>query len=212
MKCASVWQYLCSSISQPEDFTNPFFVDYEHHVLYPLVSSRHLELWTGYYARWNPRMRPQVNLQQSYLVIVLAHWHLYWLCCLPCPGSRTPDPKGPAVCPNWAAEEAGGAAERGRHALPVLVLGAVSLLHTHRDPPSHCCVTHTRPKLTNTFSLGNSTGGKCSSEKQIHWARSGILIRTYSEWIETPVACLESRAEDGPLCVALQDSYIFQRT
>lgn len=47
--------------SQPEDFTNPFYVDYEHHVLYPVVSSRHLELWSSYYARWNPRMRPQVG-------------------------------------------------------------------------------------------------------------------------------------------------------
>lgn len=47
--------------SQPEDFTNPFYVDYENHVLYPMVSPRHLELWTSYYARWNPRMRPQVR-------------------------------------------------------------------------------------------------------------------------------------------------------
>ncbi|KAF0045624.1 hypothetical protein F2P81_002153 [Scophthalmus maximus] len=55
-KSVSLWSYINS---QPEDFTNPFYVDYEHHVLYPLVSSRHLELWTSYYARWNPRMRPQ---------------------------------------------------------------------------------------------------------------------------------------------------------
>uniref|UniRef100_A0A8C5EIJ5 phosphatidylinositol-3,5-bisphosphate 3-phosphatase n=1 Tax=Gouania willdenowi TaxID=441366 RepID=A0A8C5EIJ5_GOUWI len=54
----SLWSYINS---QPEDFTNPFYVDYENHVLYPLVSSRHLELWTSYYARWNPHMRPQVN-------------------------------------------------------------------------------------------------------------------------------------------------------
>lgn len=47
--------------SQSEDFTNPFYVDYENHVLYPMVSPRHLELWTSYYARWNPRMRPQVR-------------------------------------------------------------------------------------------------------------------------------------------------------
>uniref|UniRef100_A0A8C6U891 phosphatidylinositol-3,5-bisphosphate 3-phosphatase n=1 Tax=Neogobius melanostomus TaxID=47308 RepID=A0A8C6U891_9GOBI len=61
-KTISLWSYINS---QPEDFTNPFFVDYEHHVLYPLVSSRHLELWTGYYARWNPRLRPQVPVHQS---------------------------------------------------------------------------------------------------------------------------------------------------
>uniref|UniRef100_A0AAQ4QEA9 Myotubularin related protein 1a n=1 Tax=Gasterosteus aculeatus aculeatus TaxID=481459 RepID=A0AAQ4QEA9_GASAC len=58
----SLWSYINS---QPEDFTNPFYVDYEHHVLCPLVSSRHLELWTGYYARWNPRMRPQVPVHQT---------------------------------------------------------------------------------------------------------------------------------------------------
>lgn len=61
-KTISLWSYINS---QTEDFTNPFFVDYEHHVLYPLVSSRHLELWTGYYARWNPSMRPQVPVHQS---------------------------------------------------------------------------------------------------------------------------------------------------
>ncbi|XP_028329653.1 myotubularin-related protein 1a isoform X1 [Gouania willdenowi] len=58
----SLWSYINS---QPEDFTNPFYVDYENHVLYPLVSSRHLELWTSYYARWNPHMRPQVPIHQS---------------------------------------------------------------------------------------------------------------------------------------------------
>ncbi|XP_076001666.1 myotubularin-related protein 1a isoform X2 [Genypterus blacodes] len=58
----SLWSYINS---QPEDFTNPFYVNYEHHVLYPLVSSRHLELWTSYYARWNPRMRPQMPVQQT---------------------------------------------------------------------------------------------------------------------------------------------------
>uniref|UniRef100_A0A8C9ZNM8 Myotubularin n=1 Tax=Sander lucioperca TaxID=283035 RepID=A0A8C9ZNM8_SANLU len=58
----SLWSYINS---QPEDFSNPFYVDYQHHVLYPLVSSRHLELWTAYYARWNPRMRPQVPVHQT---------------------------------------------------------------------------------------------------------------------------------------------------
>ncbi|XP_069374819.1 myotubularin-related protein 1a isoform X5 [Paralichthys olivaceus] len=61
-KTVSLWSYINS---QPEDFTNPFYVDYEHHVLYPLISSRHLELWTSYYARWNPRMRPQVPVHQN---------------------------------------------------------------------------------------------------------------------------------------------------
>ncbi|XP_051506827.1 myotubularin-related protein 1-like isoform X2 [Myxocyprinus asiaticus] len=57
-KTVSLWSYVNS---QPEDFTNPFYVEYENHVLYPLASLRHLELWVGYYVRWNPRMRPQVQ-------------------------------------------------------------------------------------------------------------------------------------------------------
>ncbi|KAG7280418.1 hypothetical protein CRUP_028158 [Coryphaenoides rupestris] len=61
--------FLCNSeqekAAKPDEFTNPFFVDHEHHVLYPLASSRHLELWTAYYARWNPRMRPQMPVQQA---------------------------------------------------------------------------------------------------------------------------------------------------
>uniref|UniRef100_A0AAZ3S8R5 Phosphatidylinositol-3,5-bisphosphate 3-phosphatase n=1 Tax=Oncorhynchus tshawytscha TaxID=74940 RepID=A0AAZ3S8R5_ONCTS len=61
-KTVSLWSYINS---QPEDFTNPFYVDYEHHVLYPLASVRHLELWTGYYVRWNPRMRPQMPVHQN---------------------------------------------------------------------------------------------------------------------------------------------------
>ncbi|TRY91149.1 hypothetical protein DNTS_014122, partial [Danionella cerebrum] len=56
-KTASLWSY---TNSQSEDFTNPFYVDYENHVLYPQASLRHLELWVGYYVRWNPHMRPQV--------------------------------------------------------------------------------------------------------------------------------------------------------
>uniref|UniRef100_A0A8C8MAX8 phosphatidylinositol-3,5-bisphosphate 3-phosphatase n=1 Tax=Oncorhynchus tshawytscha TaxID=74940 RepID=A0A8C8MAX8_ONCTS len=61
-KTVSLWSYINS---QPEDFTNPFYVDYEHQVLYPLASVRHLELWTGYYVRWNPRMRPQMPVHQN---------------------------------------------------------------------------------------------------------------------------------------------------
>ncbi|XP_064184527.1 myotubularin-related protein 1a isoform X2 [Anguilla rostrata] len=61
-KTVSLW----SSInSQAEDFTNPFYINYEDHVLYPVASLRHLELWVSYYVRWNPRMRPQMPVHQS---------------------------------------------------------------------------------------------------------------------------------------------------
>uniref|UniRef100_A0A8C7WZX2 phosphatidylinositol-3,5-bisphosphate 3-phosphatase n=1 Tax=Oryzias sinensis TaxID=183150 RepID=A0A8C7WZX2_9TELE len=61
-KTASLWSYINS---QSEDFTNPFYENYQNHVLYPLASSRHLELWTGYHARWNPHMRSQVPVHQT---------------------------------------------------------------------------------------------------------------------------------------------------
>ncbi|XP_073680681.1 myotubularin-related protein 1b [Garra rufa] len=61
-KTVSLWSYMNSQL---EEFTNPLYVNYEHHVLYPVASLRHLELWASYYVRWNPRMRPQVPVHQS---------------------------------------------------------------------------------------------------------------------------------------------------
>ncbi|XP_060746801.1 myotubularin-related protein 1b isoform X2 [Tachysurus vachellii] len=60
-KTVSLWSYINS---QAEDFTNPLYLNYEHHVLYPMASLRHLELWLSYYVRWNPRMMPQVPIHQ----------------------------------------------------------------------------------------------------------------------------------------------------
>ncbi|XP_059820630.1 myotubularin-related protein 2 isoform X5 [Hypanus sabinus] len=59
----SLWAYINSQL---EEFTNPFYVNYSNHVLYPVASMRHLELWIGYYIRWNPRMRPQEPIHQRY--------------------------------------------------------------------------------------------------------------------------------------------------
>ncbi|CAB1422024.1 unnamed protein product [Pleuronectes platessa] len=56
-RTGSLWSYINSQL---EEFTNPLYVNYSNHVLFPVVSLRHLELWVGYYIRWNPRMRPQV--------------------------------------------------------------------------------------------------------------------------------------------------------
>uniref|UniRef100_A0A452RTR7 phosphatidylinositol-3,5-bisphosphate 3-phosphatase n=1 Tax=Ursus americanus TaxID=9643 RepID=A0A452RTR7_URSAM len=53
-KTISLWSYVNSQL---EEFSNPFFVNYENHVLYPVASLSHLELWVNYYVRWNPRMR-----------------------------------------------------------------------------------------------------------------------------------------------------------
>lgn len=57
----SLWSYINSQL---EDFTNPLYGSYSNHVLYPVASMRHLELWVGYYVRWNPRMKPQVYALQ----------------------------------------------------------------------------------------------------------------------------------------------------
>lgn len=56
-RTVSLWSYINSQL---EDFTNPLYGSYSNHVLYPVASMRHLELWVGYYVRWNPRMKPQV--------------------------------------------------------------------------------------------------------------------------------------------------------
>ncbi|XP_036764297.2 myotubularin-related protein 1 isoform X2 [Manis pentadactyla] len=61
-KTLSLWSYVNSQL---EEFSNPFFVDYENHVLYPVASLSHLELWVSYYVRWNPRMRPQMPIHQT---------------------------------------------------------------------------------------------------------------------------------------------------
>ncbi|XP_042335722.1 myotubularin-related protein 1 isoform X3 [Sceloporus undulatus] len=58
----SLWSYVNSQL---DEFSNPFFVNYENHVLYPVASLSHLELWVNYYVRWNPRMRPQMPIHQN---------------------------------------------------------------------------------------------------------------------------------------------------
>ncbi|XP_019941677.1 phosphatidylinositol-3,5-bisphosphate 3-phosphatase MTMR2 isoform X2 [Paralichthys olivaceus] len=62
-RTGSLWSYINSQL---EEFTNPLYVNYSNHVLFPVVSLRHLELWVGYYIRWNPRMRPQEPVHQRY--------------------------------------------------------------------------------------------------------------------------------------------------
>uniref|UniRef100_A0A672RP72 phosphatidylinositol-3,5-bisphosphate 3-phosphatase n=1 Tax=Sinocyclocheilus grahami TaxID=75366 RepID=A0A672RP72_SINGR len=73
-KTVSLWSYVNSQL---EEFTNPLYVNYEHHVLYPVASLRHLELWVSYYVRWNPRMRPQQKLSSQ--LIVFNKQLLKWL-------------------------------------------------------------------------------------------------------------------------------------
>nr|XP_004668984.1 myotubularin-related protein 1 isoform X5 [Jaculus jaculus] len=62
-RTVSLWSYINSQL---DEFSNPFFVNYENHVLYPVASMSHLELWVNYYVRWNPRMRPQMPIHQNF--------------------------------------------------------------------------------------------------------------------------------------------------
>ncbi|XP_041359915.1 myotubularin-related protein 2-like [Gigantopelta aegis] len=56
----SLWSFIGC---QQEEFTNPLYAVYLHqHILFPVATLRRLEPWTGYYCRWNPRMRPQQPL------------------------------------------------------------------------------------------------------------------------------------------------------
>jgi len=60
-KTVSLWSFINC---QPEDYTNPLYTSYLHkHVLFPVASMRRIEIWTAYYCRWNPRMRPQVGIK-----------------------------------------------------------------------------------------------------------------------------------------------------
>ncbi|XP_070552513.1 phosphatidylinositol-3,5-bisphosphate 3-phosphatase MTMR2-like isoform X2 [Ptychodera flava] len=61
-KTVSLWSHINSQI---EDFTNPLYAAYlNQHVLFPVASMRRIELWTNYYVRWNPKMRPQEPIHQ----------------------------------------------------------------------------------------------------------------------------------------------------
>ncbi|XP_015676592.1 myotubularin-related protein 1-like [Protobothrops mucrosquamatus] len=61
-KTVSLWSHINSQV---EEFSNPFYVNYKNHVLYPVASLSHLELWVNYYVRWNPRTRPQMPIHQN---------------------------------------------------------------------------------------------------------------------------------------------------
>ncbi|CAC5385389.1 MTMR1_2 [Mytilus coruscus] len=69
-KTVSLWSFVNCQL---EEFTNPLYASYLHkHVLFPVASMRRLELWTAYYCRWNPRMRPQepIHLRNRELLIL----------------------------------------------------------------------------------------------------------------------------------------------
>ncbi|XP_075957559.1 phosphatidylinositol-3,5-bisphosphate 3-phosphatase MTMR2 isoform X2 [Anarhichas minor] len=72
-RTVSLWSYINSQL---EEFTNPLYVNYSNHVLFPVVGLRHLELWVGYYIRWNPRMRPQEPVHQRHKELLVKRAEL----------------------------------------------------------------------------------------------------------------------------------------
>lgn len=59
-KTQSLWSMVNSN---PDEYTNPMYTTYpQQHVLFPVASLRRIQLWKGYYCRWNPRMRHQEPL------------------------------------------------------------------------------------------------------------------------------------------------------
>lgn len=66
----SLWSFINC---QAEEFTNPLYAAHIHqHVLLPVASVRRMEVWTGYYCRWNPRMRPQepIHIRNRELLVL----------------------------------------------------------------------------------------------------------------------------------------------
>ncbi|XP_064390000.1 myotubularin-related protein 2-like [Halichondria panicea] len=56
-KTISLWSFINGQVDM---YRNPLYSEQIHQtVLFPTVSIRKLQLWNGYYLRWNPRMRPQ---------------------------------------------------------------------------------------------------------------------------------------------------------
>lgn len=68
----SLWSFINC---QQDEFMNPLYAKYLHnHVLFPVASLRRIQIWTGYYCRWNPRMRPQepIHLRNRELLVLRA--------------------------------------------------------------------------------------------------------------------------------------------
>eukprot|EP00096_Caligus_rogercresseyi_P011326 TRINITY_DN4420_c0_g1_i1.p1 TRINITY_DN4420_c0_g1~~TRINITY_DN4420_c0_g1_i1.p1 ORF type:complete len:635 (+),score=233.83 TRINITY_DN4420_c0_g1_i1:154-2058(+) len=62
-KTKSIWSFIHS---QREPFLNPSYnPDKKKKTLFPEPDVRYLRLWTGYYCRWNTRMRPQESLRKK---------------------------------------------------------------------------------------------------------------------------------------------------
>ncbi|KAI9560681.1 Myotubularin-related protein-like protein 2 [Daphnia sinensis] len=71
----SLWSFINS---HTDEFINPLYCAayVEQHVLFPVASLRQLRLWTNYYCRWNPRVRPQESIAARSRVLLSLRSHL----------------------------------------------------------------------------------------------------------------------------------------
>lgn len=71
----SLWSYTNSNLDL---YRNPLFWanSKQERVLVPVASIRHIKLWKGYYCRWNPSMRTQVNDSTLFSKPKLKHFFL----------------------------------------------------------------------------------------------------------------------------------------
>ncbi|XP_042895008.1 phosphatidylinositol-3,5-bisphosphate 3-phosphatase MTMR2 [Parasteatoda tepidariorum] len=71
-RTVSLWSFINSNQS---DFINPLYTTHQQqHILFAVPSMRCIELWKGYYCRWNPRMRLQepIHIRSRELLAVKA--------------------------------------------------------------------------------------------------------------------------------------------
>ncbi|KAG9510805.1 Myotubularin-related protein 2, partial [Fragariocoptes setiger] len=69
-RTVSLWSFINSF---QNDFLNPLYSQStKDHVIFPLASPRRIELWTRYYCRWNPNLRPQASVQHRNKELSLA--------------------------------------------------------------------------------------------------------------------------------------------
>jgi len=63
-KTKSLWSHV---LTHRDDYLNALYASaYQNHVILPIAALRHLELWTSYYARWNPLSKSQESIDERH--------------------------------------------------------------------------------------------------------------------------------------------------
>lgn len=192
-RTVSLWSFINSQL---EDFSNPLYVNYSNHVLFPVVSLRHLELWVGYYIRWNPRMKPQVRHKTSFS---FSDLHKYWVlqvarCLCLLQGTYSPAPQGAVSKARRASEKSRRVTAGGDEPFSFLFLWEGRLAHTLHHSSADLCVTrlHVCDRLTSSVLPSCLWEGAMQQEPwrshlEPRWmceTRCLFGLRTTSRWAE----------------------------